>query len=146
MKYTEGKIGRVFVVKFEDRDIVLREVERFCRARKIKSGICFFIGALREGDMAAGPKKPVIPPEPNMLSFAGGWETLGIATIFTGKKGPQVHVHSSMGQGARVLTGCVRKDSSVFLVLEAVIFELKGVKASKDIDPRTGLNLLSVGR
>lgn len=28
--------------------------------------------------------------------------------------------------------------------LMAVVFELKGIKASKDIDPRTGLNLLRI--
>jgi predicted DNA-binding protein with PD1-like motif len=42
------------------------------------------------------------------------------------------------------LTGCVRGKSKVFLVIEAVVFELKGVKALKDIDPSTGLNLLNI--
>jgi len=32
----------------------------------------------------------------------------------------------------------------VFLVIEAVVFELKGVRALKDIDPLTGLNLLKI--
>jgi predicted DNA-binding protein with PD1-like motif len=49
-----------------------------------------------------------------------------------------------MGKKNRVITGCVRKDSKVFLVLEAIIFELKGVKATKSIDPKTGLNLLKI--
>jgi predicted DNA-binding protein with PD1-like motif len=38
----------------------------------------------------------------------------------------------------------VRGKSRVFLVIEAVVFELKGIKASKDIDPKTGLNLLKI--
>ena len=50
-----------------------------------------------------------------------------------------------MGKRKDVLTGCVRRDSKVFLVIEAVVFELKGVKAAKDIDPATGLNLLQIG-
>ena len=49
-----------------------------------------------------------------------------------------------MGKKKRVLTGCVRKDSKVFLVIEAIVFELKGVKATKEIDPATGLNLLKI--
>ncbi|MDP2941810.1 MAG: DNA-binding protein, partial [Candidatus Omnitrophota bacterium] len=65
-------------------------------------------------------------------------------TIFANKSGPQIHIHGSMGKKQRVLTGCVRGDSKVFLVIEAVVLELKGVKASKDIDPRTGLNLLRI--
>jgi predicted DNA-binding protein with PD1-like motif len=69
---------------------------------------------------------------------------MGVGTIFTNKSGPQVHVHASMGQKNKMLTGCVRKDSKVFLVVEAIVFELKGVKATKGIDPNTGLNLLKI--
>jgi uncharacterized protein len=145
MKSVPGKLGRVFILRFEDGDVVLKEIERFCRGKKIASAVCFFIGALKEGELAAGPKKPVIPPEPNWVSFRDGWEAMGIATVFPGKSGPQVHVHSSMGKAGRVLTGCVRKDSKVFLVLEAVLFEITGARVSKGIDPATGLNLLSVG-
>jgi uncharacterized protein len=145
MRYTSGTIGRVFVIRFDDGDIVLKTIEQFCRSQRIASAVCMFIGALKQGDMAAGPKKPVVPPEPNWVSFRDGWETMGIATVFPGKNGPQVHVHSAMGRGRRVLAGCVRKDSSVFLVLEAVLFEIRGVRARKDRDPRTGINLLSVG-
>ncbi|MGE5309412.1 MAG: PPC domain-containing DNA-binding protein [Deltaproteobacteria bacterium] len=145
MKYTSGKLGRVFVLRFEDGDVLLKELASFCARKKVRTAVCFFIGALKDGDLAAGPKKPVVPPEPNWVPFRGGWETMAIATVFTGRRGPQVHVHSSMGKKERVLTGCVRKDSNVFLVLEAVVFEITGVKASKDIDPRTGLNLLRVG-
>jgi predicted DNA-binding protein with PD1-like motif len=49
-----------------------------------------------------------------------------------------------MGKKLKTLTGCVRKRSKVFLVIEAVVFELKGVKATKEIDPKTGLNLLKI--
>jgi predicted DNA-binding protein with PD1-like motif len=49
-----------------------------------------------------------------------------------------------MGRKLKTLTGCVRKRSEVFLVIEAVVFELKGVKAAKRIDPLTGLNLLQI--
>ena len=49
-----------------------------------------------------------------------------------------------MGKKTKTLTGCIRKDSKVFLVIEAVVFELRGVKAAKEIDPGTGLNLLKI--
>ena len=145
MKYTKGRIGRVFVLKFDNGDVVLRELERFCREQKVSCGVCQFIGALNSGDMAAGPKKPVMPPTPNWLSFRDGWETMAIATIFPGPTGPQLHVHASLGKGKRVLTGCVRRDSNVFGVLEAVVFELTGVDARKEADPATGINMLAVG-
>jgi len=86
----------------------------------------------------------VIPPEPNWVTFKNGWEVMGIGSIFTNKTGPQIHVHTSMGKKNKVITGCVRKKSKVFLVIEAFVFELKGIKANKEIDPKTGLNLLKI--
>ncbi len=145
MKYTKGAIGRVFLIKFSDKDVFLKEIEKFARKEKIKAATMIFLGALREGDLVTGPKKTVIPPEPNWVKFKGGWEIFGIGTILANKKGPQIHIHGSLGKKKKVFTGCVRKDSKVFLVIEAVVFELKGVKATKDIDPATGLNLLNIG-
>jgi uncharacterized protein len=145
MKYTQGNVGRVFVVKFDHHDILIEKISELARKEKIKAATMVFIGALNQGTLAAGPKKPVIPPQPNRLTFTGGWETMGIGTIFTNKKGPQIHLHASMGKKRTVLTGCVREASNTFLVLEAVVFELTGVKAGKDIDPATGLNLLRIG-
>jgi uncharacterized protein len=144
MKYTKGTIGRVFVLKFNDDDILLKELDRLAKKEKLKSAAFVFIGALKNGYLVTGPKKPVIPPEPNWATFKDGWEVMGIGTIFTNKSGPQIHVHTSMGKKNNVMTGCIRKDSKVFLVIEAIVFELKGVKASKDIDPKTGLNLLRI--
>jgi len=144
MKYTKGSIKKIFLLKFDNNDIVIKELTKFAKKEKIKSAIFLFIGALGQGHVVTGPKKPVIPPEPNWVSFKDGWEAMGIGTIFTNKTGPQIHIHSSMGKKDKVITGCVRRESKVFLVLEAVVFELAGVKASKDLDPKTGLNLLKI--
>ncbi|HNW40067.1 MAG TPA: DUF296 domain-containing protein [Candidatus Omnitrophota bacterium] len=144
MQYTQGTIGRVFLVKFENNDILIPNLSNLAKREKIKSASLIFIGALREGDLVTGPKKPLIPPQPNKLVFKDGWEVMGIGTIFTNSQGPQIHIHASMGKKHKVMTGCVRGKSKVFLVIEAVILELKGVKANKDIDPKTGLNLLKI--
>ena len=144
MKYTQGSLGRVFLLKFEDDDILIDSLSRFISKERVKAACMVFIGALKKGDLVTGPKKPVIPPQPNKVSFKDGWEVMGIATVFTNAKGPQIHIHSSMGKKQKALTGCVRGKSKVFLVIEAVVFELKGIKASKDIDPKTGLNLLKI--
>lgn len=144
MKYTKGTIGRVFLLKFEDDDILIETLSGFAKRERIKVATMIFIGALKKGDLVTGPKKPVIPPEPNKVGFKDGWEVMGIGTIFTNSKGPQIHIHASMGKKNKVLTGCVRGKSKVFLVVEAIILELKGVRASKDIDQATGLNLLKI--
>ncbi len=144
MEYTKGNIGRLFLLKFEDEDVLLEELSKIAKKENIKSAVFIFLGALKKGHLVTGPKKPVIPPDPNWVKFKDGWEVMGMGTIFTNKKGPQIHIHATMGKKQKMLTGCVRKDSKVFLVIEAVIFELVGVKASKDIDPETGLNLLRI--
>jgi hypothetical protein len=144
MQYTTGKIGRIFLLKFKDDEVLTEELGRLVKKEKVKAAALVFIGALKKGNLVTGPKKPVIPPQPNWVAFKDAWEVMGIGTIFSNRRGPQIHVHASMGQKLKTLTGCVRKRSKVFLVIEAVIFELKGVKATKDIDPKTGLNLLKI--
>lgn len=144
MEYTKGTIGRVFLVKFQDDDLLIDNLSLLAKQERIKAATLIFIGALKKGNLVTGPKKPVIPPEPNKVIFKDGWEVMGIGTIFTNAKGPQIHIHASMGKKNKVLTGCVRGSSKVFLVIEAVVLELKGIKAKKDIDPATGLNLLKI--
>ena len=144
MKYTKGSIGRIFLAKFSDDDVLLDELDKLARKENIKAATLVFIGALKKGDLVTGPKKPVIPPEPNWVGFKDAWEVMGIGTIYTNPSGPQIHIHASMGKKLKTLTGCVRKKSKVFLVIEAIIFELNGIKATKDIDPETGLNLLKI--
>jgi hypothetical protein len=144
MQYTSGKIGRIFLLKFRDDDVLIDELIKFAKKEKIKAATLVFIGALKKGNLVTGPKKPVIPPQANWVTFKNAWEVMGIGTIFTNKLGPQIHVHAAMGKKLNTLTGCVRKKSKVFLVIEAVVYELKGVKATKEIDPGTGLNLLKI--
>ncbi len=144
MQYTAGSIGRVFLLKFSDGDIITDELARFAKKERIKTATMIFLGALKRGDLVTGPKKPVIPPEPNWVKFRGAWESMGIGSIFTNSSGPQIHIHAAMGKKLKTLTGCVRKKSEVFLVIEAVVFELKGISACKEIDPVTGLNLLKI--
>ena len=146
MQYTDAKLGRIFLLKFGDGDILLDELNAFAKKERLKAAALVFIGALKKGDIVTGPKKPVIPPDPNWVGFDNAWEVMGLGTIFTNRKGPQIHIHTAMGKKMRTLTGCVRKKTMVFLVIEAVVFELKGVKATKEIDPKTGLNLLKILR
>lgn len=144
MKYTKGTIGRVFLLKFNDGDLLIDEIIRLAKKEKIKTASLIFIGALKKGELVTGPRLPVIPPQPNKVNFKDGWEAMAMGTIFTNKSGPQIHIHSSMGKKNKVLTGCLRGKSEVFLVIEAVVFELKGIKAVKEMDPKTGLNLLNI--
>jgi uncharacterized protein len=146
VKYSEGKIGRIFVLKFEDKEVLSEELEKFCRKERVKSATLLFIGGMRSGELVSGPKKPAIPPEPNKLKFGDGWDIMGIGTVFSGPQGPQIHIHGAMGRKSRALAGCLRGRSKAFIVVEAIILELRGVNAVKALDPQTGLNLLQLSR
>jgi predicted DNA-binding protein with PD1-like motif len=144
MQYTKGSIRRVYLVKFEPGEELIFKLKELAVKEKIRSASLIFLGALKDGSLVTGPKKAVIPPNPNKLSFKDGWEVLGLGTIFSNKSGPQLHLHVSMGKKRKVLTGCIRDNSKIFIVLEAVIFELAGIKATKELDPETGINLLKI--
>ncbi|MFA5039425.1 MAG: PPC domain-containing DNA-binding protein [Candidatus Omnitrophota bacterium] len=141
MEYRQGRLGRIFVLKFSHKEDVKKSLEGFLKKEGLKTAVFVFLGAFGEGRLVTGPKKAVVPPEPNYAAFKDGWEVLGLGTVFPGN-GPQVHMHASMGKKRKTLTGCVRQGVGIFMVIEAVVFELKGVKAAKELDPKTGLNLL----
>ena len=145
MKYTASKIGRTFVLKFDHNDDLLEEFERFIKKERVKAGFFIMLGAMRDGRVVAGPKKPEIPPKPKWKSYTGAWEIAGTGSVFPDKKNKKhIHLHASFGKGKNTLTGCVRGKSKVFLVVEAFVIELKSVKAAKEFDAKTGLSLLKI--
>jgi predicted DNA-binding protein with PD1-like motif len=144
MEYGKARLGRIFLLKFSDGDDLIKEIKRFSKKERLKTCFFSFLGALKKGKLVCGPKKAVIPPRPNFFDFKDGWEVVGTGSIFTNRSGPQVHIHTAMGKKNKSMAGCVREGSKVFIVLEAVVFELKGIKATKEIDPKTGINLLRI--
>jgi len=143
MQYSEGRLGRVFVIRLEDGEDLIGSVQRFLAKKGVFTGMIHVIGALREGRLITGPKEPTIPPGPPFVEkLEGAWETLGTATVYPGEGGePTVHIHASAGHGDRTLTGCLRERATTYLVVEAVVFEFLGLEARRCIDERTGLNL-----
>jgi len=142
MQYSKGEIKRVILVRFDDGDILIDDIKKLAKRERISAGVVVFMGALRKGHVVTGPKQPKIPSRPHWEGFKDAWEVVGVGTIFKGQKGAEVHIHGALGKGKKTLTGCIRKDSRVFLLIEAVIFELKGIKAGKQPDPKTGLSSL----
>jgi predicted DNA-binding protein with PD1-like motif len=57
---------------------------------------------------------------------------------------PKIHLHAALARGDKVLLGCLRENSKVFLVEEIIIFELLDVEAIRETDQRTGLLLLKI--
>jgi len=143
MQYSEGRLGRVFVLRLEDGEDLIRSLQKFVERMEVSTGMIHFLGALREGKLIAGPKEPTIPPGPPFVQdLKGAWETFGIATIYPGEDAkPAVHLHASAGHDDRALTGCLRKVATTYLVVEAIVFEFCGLEAKREIDEMTGLSL-----
>jgi hypothetical protein len=145
MQYTEGQLGRVFVVRIDDGEDMLVSLRQFINDKVIHAGTILFLGALMNGRMVTGPEEPVIPPVPHFVMFEGGWEVFGIGTIFMGEGGPHIHYHASVGRSGHALTGCLREKATTYLIIEAVIMEFIGLKARRIFDEKTQLHLPVLG-
>lgn len=141
MQYSEGQVGRVFTVRIDDREDLIRELQRFVVAMKIQNGIIHFLGAARSARVATGPREAAIPPIPRHEEILGGWELLGLATIYPGEDGPSIHLHTAAGRGIRALSGCLKDRAEVYVVIEAIIIEFIGISAKRLPDRRVGVDL-----
>ena len=141
MQYTEGQIGRIFVVRIDDGEDLLVSLRRFIVDKGIQAGSVIFLGALMDGKMVTGPEKPVIPPDPHYIFFEGGWEVFGVGTIYPGEGGPHIHCHASVGRAGHALTGCLRERAVTYLIVEAIIYEITGLSARREFDKKMQLHL-----
>jgi predicted DNA-binding protein with PD1-like motif len=146
MKASEGKIGRVFVLRLEDGDIVPDVIEKFAREKDIKVGHVILIGGIAGGQMVVGPRKTEeMPPEPVLLPVDGAHEVEGVGIIAPDKDGkPVLHIHASLGRGGRTLTGCLRPGVKTWLVGEALIYEILGTNVKRLPDKKSGFSLMEM--
>lgn len=142
MKYSQGKVGRVFVARVEHGDDLLAELKELAEREKIEAGIFYTIGAIKEASLVAGPKECTRPPETVWRSFNDCREIVGIGTIFWDNGEPALHLHATLGKGDIALMGCLRGESEVYLVVEVIILELLGTGAIKELDAVSQLKML----
>ncbi|MDD4651560.1 MAG: DUF296 domain-containing protein [Methanothrix sp.] len=144
MQYSEGSLGRVFVLRMDHGEDLIELLQKFLKEKKVESCAALFLGALRDGRAVTGPESPVIPPAPNFEAYDSAWEVFGMATVYPSAEGPKLHIHSAMGRGRQSLTGCIRDKARVYLVVEAVLFEICGLAAERVWDEEMQLYLLSL--
>ncbi len=142
MEYTQCKVGRVFVVRFDHGDDLLAELTALIKREDVRAGLLHFLGALEKARIVVGPEKAEVPPVPMWRDFADGREVLGLGTIFWKDDEPKIHIHSGIGRDEAVNLGCIRKDAKVYLTIEAVITELTGLSAKREFDEKTRLDML----
>jgi hypothetical protein len=145
MQYTEGQLGRVFIVRIDDGEDMLVSLRQFILDKGIHAGSILFLGALMSGRMVTGPEEPIIPPTPHFVMFEGGWEVFGLGTIYMGEGGPHIHYHASVGRSGHALTGCLREKATTYLIVEAVIQEFTGLSARREFDKKMQVHLPVLG-
>ena len=144
MKYQVGEIGRVIVARFEDKEDVLKNIADIAKKENIRSAVFYLIGGLRQGRVVVGPEKEELPPKPVWKEIKESHEVLGIGTIFWQEDDPKIHLHGAFGKKDMIKVGCLRETSETFLVIEAIIIEIEGVTARRELDQASGLTLLKL--
>jgi predicted DNA-binding protein with PD1-like motif len=145
MNYQVGSAGRVAVARFSDGDDVLEGLSRIARDEGIRAGVLWLVGGVKKGRAVVGPEEEgSLPPKPVWFDIDDSHEVVATGTLFWEGDEPRIHLHGAFGKGDSARAGCLRGESQTFLVLEAVIMEIQGVKAEREMDPSVGLALLKV--
>ena len=146
MQTGEGKIGRVFVIRLENGDLLPACIERFSEEKRVKNGFVLLIGGIGSGQVVVGPRySEQMPPEPMLLPIDGAHEVAGVGILAPGEDGKTVlHMHAAMGRSGKTTTGCIRPGVSTWLVGEAILYEIVGVDAKRILDKKSGFALLQV--
>lgn len=148
MKYSEAKLGRVFVIRLEDGEIVHEVIEAFALEHSIRAASLIILGGADGGSkLVVGPENgrssPIVPME-HVLDDVQ--EVSGTGTIFPDDKGsPILHLHMACGRNSSTVTGCIRQGVKVWHVMEVILFELTDTLARRLPDTVTGLKLLIPG-
>ena len=148
MKASEGRLGRVFVIRLEDGDVLPKCIEKFAEEKGISVGHVILVGGLGEGQIVVGPRySHRMPPEPVLLPIDGAHEVAGVGVLAPGEDGkPVLHIHAALGRAGHTMTGCLRPGVTTWVVGEAILYEILGAKVARIKDKASGFALLQPHR
>jgi len=148
MKSSEGRLGRVFVIRLEDGDVLPKCIEKFAEEKGISVGHVILVGGLGEGQIVVGPRySHKMPPEPMLLPIDGAHEVAGVGVLAPGEDGkPVLHIHAALGRAGHTMTGCLRPGVTTWVVGEAILYEILGAKVARIKDKVSGFALLQTHR
>ncbi len=144
MKAAEGHLGRVFVIRLEEGDVVPDCIEQFAREKNVSVGHAIMIGGIGGGQVVVGPRvSDAMPPEPMLLPVEGAHEVAAVGVLAPGEDGlPVLHMHAALGRRGTTLTGCVRPGVTTWLVGEVILYEILGTNARRIHDEASNFGLL----
>jgi predicted DNA-binding protein with PD1-like motif len=145
MRYSEGNLGRVFVIRLEQGDILHKEIENFAKEKQIKSAALIIVGGVDRGSkIVVGPEddnaRPVTPME---FILQNAHEATGTGTLFPDENGePMLHMHIACGREDNTITGCIRRGVVTWNLLEIVLIEITGVNSYRKFEKELGFHTL----
>lgn len=144
MIVSEGRIGRVFVLRLGDGDRIPDAIETFAKTRGVSAALVAALGGLENGRLVVGPKDgKALPPDPMQIAIEAVHESAAVGTLFPDQNGtPRLHMHATLGRGESARTGCVRPGLDVWKIYEVVVIEITGTDLARSHDPATGFELL----
>jgi predicted DNA-binding protein with PD1-like motif len=147
MKACEGRIGRVFVIRLEDGDVVPHCIERFAEEKGVSVGQAILVGGIGDGDVVVGPRRSEErPPDPMLLPIDGAHEVAGVGVLAPNEDGkPVLHIHAALGRAGQTMTGCLRHGVTTWLVGEVILYEILGANMLRVQDKQSGFELLELG-
>jgi len=146
MKASEGRLGRVFIIRLEDGDKLPECLESFAAEKGISTGYVILVGGIGSGRVVVGPESSEErPPRPMLLPVSGASEVAGVGVLAPDRQGkPVLHIHAALGRSGQTMTGCLRYGVDTWLVAEAILYEITGAQARRVMDEENGLELLEV--
>ncbi len=147
MKWCQGQLGRVFIIRLEHGDVLPQCIERFAEDNQVSAGHVVLVGGIGEGEVVVGPRRSdKRPPEPMLLPIDGAHEVVGVGVIALGEDNkPHLHIHAALGRSGKTTTGCLRPGVTTWLVGEAILYEITSTKAVRVADASSGFSLLEPG-
>lgn len=147
MQYSEGRLGRIFILRLEDGERLNDSIEKFAREQQISHGLAFFLGGSGDGSkVVVGPEANRDAIIPMLHTLRGAQEVLALGTLIPNEAGePLLHMHAAAGREGKATVGCTRAGVEVWLVGEVVVLEILGAEAAqRKKDLPTGFQLLRI--
>lgn len=142
MEYKQGKLGRTFVVRFDDGEDLIEELKILIKKEQIKAGNVQLIGAISSGKAVLGPHKREYPPNPFWWEFDDAREIIALGIFAFEGDEPKIHLHSGIGHSSESKIGCIRETAKVYITVEVIIQEIVNSGLIRKLDKRYNASLL----
>ncbi|MCK7516065.1 MAG: DUF296 domain-containing protein [Desulfobacterales bacterium] len=143
MNYAQVKQGRIFIARIDDGEDLLEQLKTIIKTEQIKAGFIHLMGASSNSKAVLGPHEKEYPPKPFWWEFDDAREIIGLGIIAWEKDEPKIHLHAGIGHKTESKVGCIREKSTVYITIEAIIYEIIG-DVTRKLDERYNASLLDI--